>query len=154
MNVKTQPFNPSITTLVLRRPFSIFVFCSAISITGLIALSSSNHSKAIAQPAIPAIIPSSYSLKDLSITGVDSGTAVIKLDDLTVNVSFEFEAHEDNYGVPGSDFTAVEVTRLNVDRIANDSGTEFRDFTNYNDHYNINQLIAVYIEKNRLVEAA
>lgn len=154
MNVKTQPFNPSLTALVLRRPFSVFVLCGALSITGLVALSNSNHSKAIAQPAIPAIAPSSYSLKDLSITGIDSGTAVIKLDDLTVNVSFNFETHEDNYGVPGSEFTAVEITQLSVDHIVNDDGTEFRDFTNYNDHYNINQLIAVYIEKNRLVEAA
>ncbi|WP_435722163.1 hypothetical protein [Acinetobacter baumannii] len=37
---------------------------------------------------------------------------VLKLDSFRLNVSFDFEAHPDSYGVPGSEFTAVDITQL------------------------------------------
>lgn len=82
-----------------------------------------------------------------------SGVAVIKLDEFRIQVSFDFEAHPDSYGVPGSDFTAVEITNLAVDQITDANGNPYNDFTDYNDHRNINLLLSGFIEKNKLVEA-
>ncbi len=62
----------------------------------------------------PKTQPSTYGVLTAKITGKHSGVAVIKLDSFRLNVSFDFEAHPDSYGVPGSEFTAVEITQLTV----------------------------------------
>lgn len=153
MNVKTESINPSITALVLRRPFSAVVLVGALSITALSAVISNNRQPEAA-PLTSEYVPSTYEVKSLQLTSEKTGKAIINLDDFLVTVSFNYEAHEDNYGVPGSEFTTVDITQLSVDHIVTSDGTEFTDFTSHNDHFNINQMIVSYIEKNRLVEAA
>ncbi|MFA2952993.1 hypothetical protein KWF89_11535 [Acinetobacter pittii] len=101
----------------------------------------------------PQTQPSSYGVQTAKITGKTSGIAVIKLDGFRLNVSFDFEAHPDSYGVPGSEFTAVDVTQLTINEIKDVNGKSYNDFTDYNDHRNINALLKGFIEKNRLVEA-
>lgn len=101
----------------------------------------------------PQTQPSSYGVQTAKITGKTSGVAVIKLDGFRVNVSFDFEAHPDSYGVQGSEFTAVDVTQLTINEITDVNGKSYSDFTDYNDHRNINALLKGFIERNKLVEA-
>ncbi|MDC4276256.1 hypothetical protein NQ637_17660 [Acinetobacter baumannii] len=101
----------------------------------------------------PQTQPSTYGVQTAKITGKTSGIAVIKLDGFRVNVSFDFETHPDSYGVPGSEFTAVDVTQLTINEIKDINGKSYSDFTDFNDHRNINALLKGFIEKNRLVEA-
>ncbi|AOA58298.1 hypothetical protein [Acinetobacter larvae] len=153
MNAKPISFNPGlsgVTTLVRRRPFSALVLCSALGAVGF----STVKSDAVAPVASPAAIPSTYELQSLVLTGDNSGTANILLDDFALNVSFDFEAIPDSYGVPGSEFTAIDVTQLSVNTVTTRDGNQFSDFTDYNDHRNINALIAGYMMKNRLGEDA
>lgn len=101
----------------------------------------------------PQTKPSDYGVQTAKITSKTSGIAVIKLDGFRVNVSFDFETHPDSYGVPGSEFTAVDVTQLTINEITDVNGKSYSDFTDFNDHRNINALLKGFIEKNRLAEA-
>ncbi|AOA58185.1 hypothetical protein [Acinetobacter larvae] len=153
MNAKPISFNPGlsgVTTLVRRRPLSTLLLVSSLSLVGLTAF---NTNAVQAPAAIPTNAPSTYELQSLILTGDNSGTANILLDDFVLNVSFDFEVVPDSYGVPGSEFTAIDVTQLSVNTVTTRDGTEFSDFTDSNDHRNINALIAGYMMKNRLVEA-
>lgn len=156
MNVKTHPINP-MDTGTQRKPFRLFLLSSLTGI-GLLSLTlaslNNDAAKQVEPAAIPAIAPSTYDIESLKITDSNSGTAVIKLDDFLLTVPFSFEAHQDSYGVPGSDFLAVDVDGIGEIKITDQSGTSFRDFTNHNDIYNIRMLIATYIEKNKLAEGA
>ena len=153
MNVKPHSINP-VATGLQRKPFSLIIIVGLFSI-GVLSLIQENNaaeSNAIAQTV--NIAPAEFSIQALSITGASTGTAVINLDDFILNMQFTFEAHPDSYGVPGSEYTAVEITELKEIKITTTSGDAFSDFTDANDHYNINQLITAYIEKNSLVEVA
>lgn len=153
MNIKTHPINP-VTTGIQRKPFRLILIIGLVSVGSLFALHTSNiNNSQVTTPVVSAYTPSTYSLESLQLITTDSGTAVINLDDLLVSVSFNFEVHEDNYGVPGSEFLAVEITQLSINNIISKDGVGFRDFTDYNDHFNINQLIVAHIYKNKLVEA-
>lgn len=142
MNLKALPFNyMSVAVLV----GSVTVGALAFSYPAL--NTESNLSFQIPSPA-----PVKHSLQSVAITGDNTGTAVIALNDFMLDVQFRFEAHNDDYGVTGHDFTAIEITNLDEIKVTAD-GVEFRDFTTADDHSNINLLIATYIEKNNLVEA-
>ena len=101
----------------------------------------------------PKTQPSTYGVLTAKITGKHSGVAVIKLDSFRLNVSFDFEAHPDSYGVPGSEFTAVDITQLTVNEITDINGKSYNDFTEFEDIRNINGLLKGFIERNKLVEA-
>ncbi|SPL69319.1 hypothetical protein [Acinetobacter stercoris] len=128
--------------------------------TSAIVLSALSLSYCKDQP-VYSYTPSTLSKQDPFVVGVQSlaiqsdtaGIAVIKLDDFRVQVSFEYKAHPDNYGVAGSEFTAVDITDLSIDGIKDTQGNEFRDFTDHNDVIQVKELIRGYIEKNQLVEA-
>lgn len=146
MNVNAIPFNhikvTGVTALVL--------------IAGLASCEYKTAQSSFAantQAFTPQIQPSSYGVQTAQITGKTSGIGVIKLDGFRVNVSFDFEVHPDSYGVPGSEFTAVDITQLTINEIKDVNGKSYSDFTDYNDHRNINALLKGFIEKNRLVEA-
>ena len=84
------------------------------------------------------------------MTGENNGEAIIRLDGFRVTARFEVEAFEDSYGVPGSEFTAVDVTSLDEVTVSDALGNPYNDFTNHIDHQNFNALIKGYIEKHRL----
>ena len=152
MNVKPHSINP-VATGLQRKPFSLIVIAGLFSI-GVLSLIQENNaaeSNAIAQ-TVSIAAPTQFAIQSLSITGTNTGTTTIVLDDFILNVQFTFEAHPDSYGIPGSEYTAVEITELKEINITTTSGDAFSDFTDANDHYNINQLITAYIEKNNLVE--
>ena len=98
-------------------------------------------------------IPEVTTVAAMELTSETSGSAVIRLDNFTLDVSFDFEPFEDSYGVPGSEFTAVDVTSLDEVTVSDALGNPYNDFTNHIDHQNFNALIKGYIEKHRLVEA-
>ncbi|WGM23783.1 hypothetical protein [Acinetobacter pittii] len=146
MNVNAIPFNhikvTGVTALVL--------------IAGLASCEYKTAQSSLATPPqtfTPQTQPSSYGVQTAKITGKTSGIAVIKLDGFRVNVSFDFETHPDSYGVPGSEFTAVDVTQLTINEITDVNGKSYNDFTDYNDHRNINAILKGFIERNKLVEA-
>ncbi|EXW99354.1 hypothetical protein J887_3924, partial [Acinetobacter baumannii 44327_4] len=110
MNVKATPFNSF-----------AFVSMAALAISGgsLVAcqLQPAFQTKDAPTLFTPKTQPSTYSVLTAKITGKHSGVAVIKLDSFRLNVSFDFEAHPDSYGVPGSEFTTVDITQLTVNEI-------------------------------------
>lgn len=154
MNTKPNSINPIVTHRVLPMGFIKVAAISGLFTVGAIGLiydqKATEYKPAV---VVPNTTPSSYSIQTLKVISDSSGMAVIKLDSFFLKVSFDFESHLDNYGVPGSEFTAVDITNLAIDEIKDINGKEYNDFTDYNDHRNINQMIVGYIERNRLVEA-
>lgn len=154
MNTKTNPINPIVTHRVLPMGFIKVAAISGLVIVGVIGLTYDQKDTEYKPPvAIPNISPSTYNIDALKLTSETSGKAVVKIDSFLLKVSFDFESHQDSYGVPGSEFTAVDITNLAIEKITDANGKDWNDFTDYNDHRNINQMIVGYIERNRLVEA-
>ncbi|WP_224963706.1 hypothetical protein [Acinetobacter guillouiae] len=154
MNTNPNSINPAITHRVQPSRFIKVAAISGLFTVGVIGPTydqkATEYKPAV---AVPNTAPSSYSIQALKVTSNSSGLAVVKLDSFLLKVSFDFVSHQDNYGVPGSEFTAIDITNLAIDEIQDINGKEYNDFTDYNDHRNINQIIIGYIERNRLVEA-
>lgn len=100
------------------------------------------------------VIASEYELLGIKQTGEKTGVAVIRIDGFKLNVSFDFDGVADSYGVAGSDFTAAEITNLAIESVTDLSGKPWNDFTNHDDHKNINILLAGYIDRNHWIEEA
>lgn len=99
----------------------------------------------------PVNKPSEYGVSAIKVDNdKNSGEAVIKLDGFFIYTSFDFAAHEENYGVIGSEHEVIEITNLAIDRITSISGHEYNDFTTRDDVLNIKNLVANHIEKNHL----
>lgn len=154
MNTKPNSINPIVTHRVQPMGFLKVAAVSGLFTVGAIGLTYDQKASEYKPPiTAPNVTPSTYSISALKLISETSGKAVVKLDSFLVLVSFDFESHPDSYGVPGSEFTAVDITNLAIEKITDVNGQEWNDFTDYNDHRNINQLIIGYIERNRLVEA-
>lgn len=141
MNAKLKPFNSP----------RVMITAAVVSFAALGLIS--NSIEAETQPTFSHAQPSEYGVQSLKLTSQTSGISIINLDGFRIKVSFDFEAHPDSYGVPGSDFTAVEITNLSIDKVSDANGNAYSDFTDYNDHRNINLLLSAFIEKNNLAEA-
>lgn len=100
------------------------------------------------------VIASEYELLTAKKTGDHSGEGVIRIDGFKLNVSFDFDGVADSYGVTGSDFTAAEITNLAIESVTDLSGKPWNDFTNRDDHKNINILLVGYIDRSKWLEAA
>ncbi len=130
------------------------------AIAVLVALSSCEYRTA--NSSVPSnysyeseqVVASEYELLAVKKTGEKSGEAVIRIDGFKLNVSFDFDGVADSYGVAGSDFTAAEITNLAIESVTDLSGKPWNDFTNHDDHKNINILLAGYIDRNKWLEAA
>ncbi|UOH19864.1 hypothetical protein [Acinetobacter sp. NyZ410] len=154
MNTKPNSINPIVTHRVQPMGFLKVAAISGLVIVGVIGLTYDQKDTEYKPPvAIPNISPSTYNIDALKLTSETSGKAVVKIDSFLLKVSFDFESHQDSYGVPGSEFTAVDITNLAIEKITDANGKDWNDFTDYNDHRNINQVIVNYIERNRMVEA-
>ncbi|MBJ8452986.1 hypothetical protein I6M90_13635 [Acinetobacter bereziniae] len=154
MNTKPNSINPIVTHRVQPMGFFKVAAISGLVTVGAVGLTYDQKATEYKPPvSIPNVTPSTYTVDALTITPETSGKAVIKLDSFLVLVSFDFESHPDSYGVPGSEFTAVDITNLAVEKITDVNGNDWNDFTDYNDHRNINHMIVGYIERNKLVEA-
>lgn len=152
MNVKPISINPVARHVHFFNFTKVAVMASLFTV-GAIALAYDSKPVELTSSPVPNTIPSEYGVMALKLNTEKSGVAVIKLDGFRVHVGFDFEAHPDSYGVADSSFTAIEINNLSIDEITDIDGNSYRDFTDYNDHRNINQLISAYIEKNNLVEA-
>jgi hypothetical protein len=154
MNTKPNSINPIVTHRVQPMGFLKVAAISGLVTVGAVGLTYDQKDTEYMPPAaIPNISPSTYNIDALKLTSNTSGKAVIKIDSFLLKVSFDFESHQDSYGVPGSEFTAIDITNLAIEKITDVNGKDWNDFTDYNDHRNINQMIVGYIERNRLVEA-
>ena len=130
------------------------------AITVLVALGSCEYRTA--NSSVPSnysyeskqMVASEYELLGAKQTGEKTGVAVIRIDGFKLNVSFDFDGVADSYGVAGSDFTAAEITNLAIESVTDLSGKPWNDFTNHDDHKNINILLAGYIDRNKWLEAA
>ena len=99
------------------------------------------------------MVASEYELLGAKQTSENTGVAVIRIDGFKLNVSFDFDGVSDSYGVAGSDFTAAEITNLSIESVTDLSGKPWNDFTNRDDHKNINILLVGYIDRNKWLEA-
>ncbi len=99
----------------------------------------------------PISKPTKYGVSAIKLdNSKNTGEAVIKLDGFFIYTSFDFTEREENYGVIGSEYQVIQITNLAIDRITSLNGHEYNDFTDRDDHRNINTLIATHIEKNHL----
>lgn len=138
MNKTLNPFNS----------FKVTLIAGAVTI-GALAYAYKPEIKNI--PGQHSVIPEFTAVAAMDLSGENTGTAVIRLDNFTLDVSFDFEPFEDSYGVPGSEFDTAEITQLSVDHITDEYGNPFPDFTDYNDHRNINEMLVQHMIKNRLL---
>ena len=153
MNAKLNPINPAVTHRVQpKRFFQVFV-ASALFTTGVAALVHEPKSTEYKPPLASEYIPSAYAVQTVEITSLSTGYAVIQLDEFTLKFPFIYEAHPSSHGVPGSDFTTVEIKELGQIKVFDEKGNPYHDFTDQLDHRNINNLLIGFIERNRLVEA-
>ncbi|WP_336148532.1 hypothetical protein [Acinetobacter ursingii] len=117
-------------------------------LTGACALVSEKPTQVATYPITK---PSEYGVSAIKVDNdKNSGEAVIKLDGFFIYTSFDFKAHEENYGVIGSEHEVIEITNLAIDQITSINGHEYNDFTTRDDVINIKNLVAAYIEKNNL----
>jgi len=117
-------------------------------LTGAYALVSEKPTQVATYPITK---PSEYGVSAIKVDNdKNSGEAVIKLDGFFIYTSFDFKAHEENYGVIGSEHEVIEITNLAIDQITSINGHEYNDFTTRDDVINIKNLVAAYIEKNNL----
>ena len=142
MNINTNSFNPKAIAIT-----------AIVTISGLVAFSLPNATEYKPEISHSLSQPTEYGVQSLKVLSQNTGVAVIKIDDFRIQVSFDFEAHPDSYGVSGSEFTAIDITSLTIDKILDTNGKSYNDFTDYNDHRNINLLLSTFIENNNLVEA-
>ncbi len=153
MNAKLNPINPAVTHSVQpKRFFQVFAL-SALITTGVAAFIHEPKATEYKPPLASEYIPSTYAVQTVEITSMSTGYAVIQLDDFTVKFPFSYEAHKDSNGVPGYDFTAVEIKELGEIKVFDEKGNPYRDFTDQIDHRNFNNVLVGFIEKNHLVEA-
>ncbi|CAM0587168.1 hypothetical protein MXZ85_15155 [Acinetobacter baumannii] len=147
MNVNAIPFNhikvTGVTALVL---IAGLASCEYKAANSSIPFNYSYESK--------QVVASEYELLGIKQTGEKTGVAVIRIDGFKLYVSFDFDGVADNYGVAGSDFTAAEITNLAIESVSDLSGKPWNDFTNHDDHKNINILLAGFIDRNKWLEAA
>ena len=159
MNAKLNSINPAVTHRVQPKRFLLpkrfFQVCtiSALFTTGIVALAYDQKATEYKPPLASEYIPSTYAVQTVEITSLSTGYAVIQLDEFTLKFPFIYEAHPSSYGVPGSDFTAVEIKELGQIKVFDEKGNPYYDFTDQLDHRNINNLLIGFIERNRLVEA-
>ncbi|HDX6065148.1 hypothetical protein [Acinetobacter baumannii] len=146
MNVKTFSYKHKVTGVTA---IAVLVALSSCEYRAANSSVPSNYSYESEQ-----VIASEYELLAVKKTGEKSGEGVIRIDGFKLNVSFDFDGVADNYGVAGSDFTAAEITNLAIESVTDLSGKPWNDFTNHDDHKNINILLVGYIDRNKWLEAA
>jgi hypothetical protein len=99
------------------------------------------------------IAPAQTAVAAMHFNSDHSGTAVIRLDGFTLDVSFDFDRVDDSYGVPGSEFTNADITNLRIDNVTDRSGYPISDFTDFNDHLTINAMLVAHMLQNKMLEA-
>ncbi|AXY60220.1 hypothetical protein [Acinetobacter sp. WCHAc010052] len=140
MNVNSKPIN-----------FIAVATTAAIFTAGAIAFA---YPPEYSRPAavVPDVQPAVTTIAAMHLATDTTGTAVVRLDGFTLDVSFDFERIDDSFGVPGSEFTNAEITNLAIDNVTDESGYKIPDFTDFNDHRAINQLLVAHMLQFKLLE--
>lgn len=137
-------------TLTPINSFKATLVTSAITISALAFAFSpgiASHTTVEAKTA-----PAYTAIAAMDLDSKDSGTAVIRLNGFTLDVSFQFERIEDGYGVNGSEFMNADITNLAIDNVIDESGNTIRDFTTADDHRSINAMLVAHMLQNRILE--
>ena len=141
MNTKLTPHNS----------FKVTLFTAAFTVSALAFAHLADFGTDQVAPV--QNIQSEYGIVSLKMHDQSRGEAILNLDGFRLNISsFEVQDYPDSYGVPGSEFTAVEVMELGEINVFDANGNPYNDFTDHQDHREINSMIAGYIMKHRLVE--
>ncbi len=141
MNAKLTPHNS----------FKVTLFTAALTVSALAFAHLADFGTDQVAPA--QNMQSEYGIVSLKMHDQSRGEAILNMDGFRLNISsFEVQAYPDSYGVPGSEFTAVEVMELGEINVFDANGNPYNDFTDHQDHREINSMIAGYIMKHRLVE--
>ncbi|RKG50388.1 hypothetical protein D7V68_03835 [Acinetobacter cumulans] len=140
MNKTLTPFNS----------FAVTALTASVTIGALAFAYNPDFSIQTAEQTAPA----QTAVAAMHFTSANSGTAVIRLDGFTLDVSFDFERINDSYGVHGSEFTNADITNLSVDKVMDTSGYPIRDFTDFNDHLTINAMLVAHMLQNKMLEVA
>ena len=122
MNTKLTPHNS----------FKVTLFTAALTVSALAFAHLADFGTDQVAPA--QNIQSEYGIVSLKMLDDVHGEAVVNLD------------------VPGSEFTNIEVVELGEIKVFDANGNPYNDFTDHQDHREINSMIAGYIMKHRLVE--
>ena len=139
----------SVQNVILITAIIAFLVLCMISLAGL---NSGGYQPEKKQVAINTHA-SNNGIVQLSITSKNTGTGTINLGGYHVPVDFKFEAQLRDYGLTDSQDTYVTITRLDIGKIKNTANGEFvDDFTNDQDHRQINEAIKNFIEVHQLVE--
>lgn len=142
MNTKLNPINS----------FTVAALTASVSI-GVLAFTYEPSSYQSLPSPVAQTTDSEYAIQALAMTSNTQGQATINLDGFKVQVSFEVEPFADSYGVPGTEFTTVEIIDLHDVKVFDANGNAYNDFTDHVDHRYFNLLIKGHIEKHQLVEA-
>ena len=150
MNLKPTSINPTVTHRVQRFGFIKAVALSGLFTTGALPLA---YNPQFTEYKLPTSIhaPAQNAVAAMAIKP-DTGSAVIRFEGYTLDVSFQYIAVDDDYGVPGSEFKNAEIVQLNVDQVLDSNNNIARDFTDFNDHLHINQMLVAHMLKNQLLE--
>ncbi|EPH1361850.1 hypothetical protein MRU54_003883 [Acinetobacter baumannii] len=146
MNVKTVSNKHKVTGVTAIAVLVALVSCEYRSANSSVPSNYNYESK--------QVVASEYQLLAATKTGENSGEALVRIDGFKLKVGFDFQGVKDSYGVTGSDFTAAEITNLAIESVTDLRGKPFNDFTNRDDHRNINTLLVGYIDRNRWIEEA
>lgn len=141
MNKTLTPFNT----------FAVTAFTASVTIGALAFAYQPDFGSVPQSPK--QIAPAQTAVAAMHFTTANSGTAVIRLDGYTLDISFDFERVNDSYGVPGSEFTNADITNLSIDKVMDTSGYPIRDFTDFNDHLTINAMLVAHMLQNKMLEA-
>lgn len=145
MNVKTVSNKHKVTGVTAIAVLAALTSCEYKTANSSVPSNYSYESK--------QMVASEYELLAVKKTGEHSGEGVIRIDGFKLNVTFDYEGVPDSYGVAGSDYTTAEITNLAIESVTDLRGKPFNDFTNRDDHKNINILLVGYIDRNKWVEA-
>nr|WP_252400435.1 hypothetical protein [Acinetobacter pittii] len=146
MNVKAIPHKHKVTSVTTIAVLIALTSCEYKTANSSVTSNYSYESK--------QVIASEYELLAAKKTGEHSGEGVIRIDGFKLNVTFDYEGVPDSYGVVGSDFKVAEITNLSIESVTDLSGKPWNDFTNRDDHKNINILLVGYIDRNHWIEEA
>lgn len=140
-----------------------FSLGKSLAVTGLVAISGFTVASVLTGVVTKAYTPapiytydntqSSYGVLAVKITSDDSGVAVVNLNGFRVYTNYKFKTFQDSRGEIGSDFTAIDLYDLAIDRVLDANGNTYSEkIINKDDIRNMIAVIKAHIERNQMVK--
>lgn len=89
-----------------------------------------------------------------SVTLADNiGTATVESNGYSIEVAFDYEVVDDSNGILGHSDQTIQIDTLKVNSVMSSAtGTEYKDWTESEDHWQIIAQIRAYVDQNRLAQ--